>query len=141
MGAEGDGVQFETLGSRVLEFKGFDTFPKPDLVENVVLTSDEVTALCPVTGQPDWYTVEVAYQPRGLCLESKCFKLYLQSFRQKGLFCEALASDICLELAGVLNPHVIEVRIVQKPRGGVTIEPVARWWACVREDGREAAGG
>ena len=81
--------QFTTLGKKVTQWVGFETFAAPKGIKEIVCVSDEVTALCPVTAQPDWYQVSIKYAPAGLAVESKTLKLYLQSFRQQGLFCEA----------------------------------------------------
>lgn len=112
--------EFRTLGNNRAPFTGLETFKAPEGVKRVMLTTDEVTALCPVTKQPDWYTVQVEYSPAELCVESKSFKLYVQSFRNEGLFCEALASRISKDLCAVLKTPV-EVCVAQKPRGGVSI--------------------
>ena len=118
--------EFRFLGKGVTEFQGFDTFPTPNNVESVTMTSDEVTALCPITGQPDWYTVTISYVPRkaedgGLCLESKSLKLYLQSYRNEGLFCEAFAGKIADDVFAALGPVSVVVTVDQKPRGGIGI--------------------
>jgi len=112
------------LGSTVREFRGFDTFPKPDGVTDVVIASSEVTAVCPVTGQPAQYRVKIAYWPIDQCLESKSLKLYLQSFRNEGVFCEALAARIAND-TGLALSCAVEVVIEQTPRGGVGIEATA----------------
>lgn len=117
-------MTFRALGKDVRTFQGFDTFPAP-AVELVTLTSDEVTAVCPVTGQPDWYTVTIEYVPDQLCLESKSLKLYFQSFRNEGIFGEALAARICQDVYEALAPRRIRVETVQKARGGITIRAVA----------------
>jgi len=118
-------MKLKSLGKKVTTFEGFDTFPKPLSVSEVVCTSDEVTAVCPVTGQPDWYTVRIIYKPNKKCLESKSLKLYLQSFRNQGHFCEDLSHIIARDLTEALQPYTLEVRVIQKPRGGVAIESVA----------------
>jgi 7-cyano-7-deazaguanine reductase len=112
---------FKTLGRRVTKFIGFETFTAPRNIERVVAVSDEVTALCPVTGQPDWYTVAVSYVPNKLCVESKSLKLYLQSIRQRGEFCENLSSIMCDDLFCALKPAELKITITQKARGGVSI--------------------
>ena len=71
-------------------YAGLESFPNPG-VSTVELTSDELAALCPVTGQPDLYVATIEYQPDARCLESKSLKLYLNEFRDQGHFCEALA--------------------------------------------------
>lgn len=108
-------------GKEVLE-----VFTNPGL-DHVVMETDEVTALCPVTGQPDWYTVRVEYRPDKSCLESKSLKLYLWGFRKQGAFCEKLATRIADDLYNTLEPHTIEVRVTQKPRGGISIVSTASW--------------
>jgi 7-cyano-7-deazaguanine reductase len=114
------------LGKKVTTFKGFDTFPTPPSVVKVTCTSDEVTAVCPVTGQPDWYTVEIRYMPDEVCLESKSLKLYLHSFRNEGLFCEDLSRRIAEDIFKALEPQMVEVVVTQKPRGGISIVSFAR---------------
>jgi 7-cyano-7-deazaguanine reductase len=111
-----------TLGSKVTGFDGFDTFPTPKGVTKVKAISDEVTAVCPVTGQPDWYIVTIEYSPREKCVESKTLKLYLQSFRNKGLFCEAFSSKIAHDILQELNAAWVKVTVIQKARGGVSLE-------------------
>ena len=109
------------LGRKVTAFAGFDTFPKPKNIRVVKCISDEVTANCPVTNQPDWYVVTITYEPNLVCVESKTLKLYLHSYRNKGLFCEAFASKIADDIQAALKPILVHVEVVQKPRGGVSI--------------------
>ena len=116
---------FKALGTAGV-FAGLETFPAPDGALRVTLDSDEVTAVCPVTGQPDWYRVEVTYVPGEKCVESKSLKLYLQSFRDEGVFCEALAARIAQDIGQALACPV-EVTTIQKRRGGIRIHATARW--------------
>ena len=84
-------TDFVALGRPGSEaYAGLETFPNPG-VSRVEMRSDELTAVCPITGQPDMYVATIAYAPKGLCLESKSLKLYLSHFRNEGAFCEALA--------------------------------------------------
>src|SRR5579884_891334 len=103
-------------------YAGLETFPNPG-VRLVEMTSDELTAVCPITAQPDFYTATIEYRPRERCLESKSLKLYLGRFRDRGAFCEALAVEIRDEVAAVLElePSDVHVTLVQKARGGITI--------------------
>lgn len=119
--------QFHALGKTVREpSRRLETFSKPDGVQTVMMESDEVTSLCPVTGQPDWETVTIEYAPDQLCIESKSLKLYLWSFRSEGVFCEALAAQIAKDIAAACQPHWVEVVVTQKPRGGVKLVAKAR---------------
>lgn len=113
------------LGRKVTKFEHLETFPKPALCVRVTLVSDEMTAVCPVTEQPDWYTVRFEYEPRQKCVESKTFKLFVQSFRERGQFCEALASHMLTVLVESLDPLFARLTLVQKARGGVSIESVS----------------
>lgn len=116
----------KALGNKVTEFQGFETFDRPKNVNYVEMESDEVTANCPVTGQPDWYRVEIHYSPFEKCIESKTLKLYLQSFRNKGLFCEAFSSQIVDDIFEAIHPKNVAVSVTQKPRGGVAIQSYAK---------------
>lgn len=89
----------------------------------VVLTSDEVTALCPVTGQPDQYIVSIT-MTGGKSIESKSLKLYFQTFRNSGIFCENFAGKIKSDIKALVNCEV-SVTVTQKSRGGISIKAVA----------------
>lgn len=117
----------KSLGQKINVFTELETFPKPQQVTEVLCICDEVTALCPITGQPDWYKVEVAYRPNRVCVESKTIKLFLQSFRQEGHFCEAFADLIARKFHEVLQPLGIKVTVTQKSRGGVVIKSTAAY--------------
>jgi 7-cyano-7-deazaguanine reductase len=119
--------EFVALGHAGSEaYAGLETFPNPGVAE-VEMTSDELTAICPVTSQPDLYTATIEYRPRALCLESKSLKLYLARFRNEGAFCEALAVRIRDDVAAALEVDAGAVRVVlrQKARGGITITATA----------------
>jgi 7-cyano-7-deazaguanine reductase len=119
--------EFLVLGKPVRHpITELDTVPCPPTVTRVVMTSDEVTALCPITGQPDYYTVTIAFEPRGWSIESKSLKLYLWHFREEGIFCESLADKIAEDVFRTIRPAWCEVTVVQKARGGITITAVAR---------------
>jgi 7-cyano-7-deazaguanine reductase len=93
----------------------------PDREYTVTFSTQEVTSLCPVTGQPDFYRITITYSPNGHCLESKSLKLYLFSFRQSGMFAETLANRILEDLVKACQPHWMRVESVMNPRGGIEI--------------------
>lgn len=112
-------------------FAGLETFDNPG-VRTVHMETDEFTCNCPVTGQPDFYKVEIAYEDSELCIESKSLKLYLHQYRDQGHFCEALAVQIkadvkeALEAEGdMIDERDIAVTLTQVPRGGISIEATA----------------
>ena len=100
--------------------------PAPQRDYEIVHTCHEFTSLCPVTGQPDFATLVVTYVPEALCVELKSLKLYLQAFRQEGIFYEALVNRICDELEDLLAPRSLEVRGEFRVRGGISSVIVAR---------------
>jgi 7-cyano-7-deazaguanine reductase len=116
-------TDFVALGQPGSEaYAGLETFENPGVVR-VEMTSDELVAVCPITNQPDMYVATIAYEPAGLCLESKSLKLYLASFRNEGAFCEALAVRIRDDVASALElgAERVTVTLEQKARGGITI--------------------
>ena len=121
------GKEFVALGHAGSEhYAGLESFPNPG-VSQVEMVSDELTAVCPITGQPDLYVASIEYQPEGVCLESKSLKLYLARFREEGAFCEALAVRIRDDVAAALelSSDRVTVTLEQKARGGITITAVA----------------
>ena len=120
-------TEFVALGHAGSEhYAGLETFPNP-WVTHVEMTSDELSAMCPITDQPDFYVAAIEYQPDALCLESKSLKIYLSRFRNEGAFCEALAVKIRDDVAEALElaADKVTVRLTQKPRGGISIVATA----------------
>jgi len=110
------------LGNKVDGALGKDqleTFDAPKGSSAVEFTTHEFTSFCPVTHQPDLYTITITFIPNEKCVESKSLKLYLQSFRDTGIFGEAVATTICDDLYEVLQPQHIKVKAVQQIRGGL----------------------
>jgi 7-cyano-7-deazaguanine reductase len=120
---ESRSTEFVALGQPGSDtYVGLETFANPG-VSQVEMTSDELTAVCPVTGQPDLYTATIEYWPGSLCIESKSLKLYLSGYRNEGHFCEALAVKIRDDVAEALElpPEKVRVTLKQKARGGISI--------------------
>ena len=83
----------------------------------------EFTALCPITGQPDYATIYISYVPDVRMVESKSLKLYLVSFRSHGDFHEDVVNVILRDLVALMDPKYIEVWGKFLPRGGISIDP------------------
>ncbi len=90
----------------------------------VEFTTNELTATCPITGQPDFYELKLSYRPKGSLIESKALKLYLWGFREKGIFAEDLAATLLEDLAGACDPREMTVDLTQQVRGGLQIRTV-----------------
>lgn len=93
----------------------------------ITVDGAELTALCPVTDQPDTYELHIAYEPDGLALESKALKLFLHSFRNAGVFCEHLAVEILDAIVAAVSPHSAEVTLRQQVRGGLSLGATATY--------------
>lgn len=127
-----DEPHFEALGhSGSDHYVGLETFPNPGCV-SVTYRSDEVMGVCPITGQPDFYTCEIALAATDKCIESKSLKLFFQnlmvnSITKKGAFCESLAVLIRETVCEALecSEENVQVTLMQKPRGGISIRSVA----------------
>lgn len=118
---------FKTLGVSQAVFQGLEAFVLAHPLASIVYESDEVTGLCPITSQPDFYTVSIRVVPEDHGLESKSLKLYLQQFRNQGAFAETLAGQIAEDVGEALDAVTVTVTVTQKPRGGVQIVATARW--------------
>ncbi len=87
----------------------------------------EFTSLCPITGQPDFATITIAYVPDKRMVESKSLKLYLFSFRNHGDFHEDCVNIIMQDLIDLMDPYYIEVWGKFLPRGGISIDPYCNY--------------
>jgi 7-cyano-7-deazaguanine reductase len=108
-----------------------DTFPNPSPDRDYVIRHEcpEYSALCPVTGQPDYGTIVVVYTPGPLCVELKSLKLYLWSFRDEGHYFEQVTNLILDDLVRALRPRKLTVIGKFNVRGGIWSTVVARYEA------------
>jgi 7-cyano-7-deazaguanine reductase len=102
---------------RVLET--FDNkFPARDYTIEIVCP--EFTSVCPKSGQPDFGTLTITYVPEAKCVELKSLKLYLQQYRNEGVFYENVTNRIFDDLVAVLNPRRMTLSAAFTARGGIT---------------------
>ena len=99
-----------------------ETFPNrhPGRDYTIVHTCPEFTALCPKTGQPDFATMRISYVPDALCVELKSLKLYLQTYRSKGIFYEHATNVILDDLVAAVRPRSMTVEGEFAVRGGIS---------------------
>jgi len=93
-------------------------FPDRDYVIEIVCP--EFTSVCPKTGQPDFGTLTFTYTPDRKCVELKSLKMYLQSFRNAGIFYENVTNRILDDLVAVLAPRRMKLVAAFTPRGGIS---------------------
>jgi 7-cyano-7-deazaguanine reductase len=106
-----------------------ETFPNrhPGRDYLVQHTCPEFTAVCPKTGQPDFGTIRISYVPDRLCVELKSLKLYLQGFRNRGIFYEDVVNVILDDLVEAVGPRRMTVEGDFHVRGGISSVVTATW--------------
>jgi 7-cyano-7-deazaguanine reductase len=103
-------------------FDQLETFANqnPQRDYTVEIVCPEFTSLCPKTGQPDFGTITYTYVPDELCVELKSLKLYLQRFRQEGIFYETVVNRLLDDFVKACKPRRCMVVGAFTPRGGIT---------------------
>ena len=104
-----------------------ETFDNPQTDRDYTIRIDtpEFTCLCPMTGQPDFATIQLEYIADKLCLELKSLKLYFWSFRDQGAFHEAVTNQILSDLVAAISPRFMRVSADFNVRGGIYTQVIA----------------
>jgi 7-cyano-7-deazaguanine reductase len=99
-----------------------ECFPNrnPERDYEIKIVAPEFTAVCPRTGQPDFATLTLTYVPDEFCLELKSFKLYLQSYRNRGIFHEHVTNEILNDLVKSCSPRKMTLVGEFNARGGIS---------------------
>jgi 7-cyano-7-deazaguanine reductase len=113
-------------------------FPERDYLIEIVCP--EFTSVCPKTGQPDFGTLTIRYTPDRRCVELKSLKLYLQQYRNQGVFYEHLTNQILDDLVAVLAPRRLALTAAFTPRGGITTTVTVSHEASATSVGRKLPG-
>lgn len=108
-----------------------ETFPNqfPQREYEIQITCPEFTAVCPITGQPDFGTIIIDYVPAHSCIELKSLKLYLFEYRNRGIFYEHSINTILDDLVSACQPRRMRVIGQFSPRGGITSRVTAAFEA------------
>lgn len=98
-----------------------ESFPNPHPARAYVIEHHvhEFTSVCPKTGQPDFATIRLRYVAGAQCVELKSLKLYLQRFRDRGIFYEDVTNIILDDLVAACAPAWMEVESTWSVRGGI----------------------
>lgn len=115
------------MNSKNPEIFVLETFqnPEPARAYTIRMRLPEFTCLCPRTGQPDFAVLYLEYIPDKLCIELKSLKNYIWSFRDKGVFHEAVTNRILDELAAAASPRFMRLTADFNVRGGIYTSVVA----------------
>ena len=108
--------------SSMADPKILQTFPNPAPHRDFVIehTHHEFTSVCPMTGHPDFANITVRYVADKTCVELKSLKLYLQRFRDRGIFYEQVTNQLLDDFVAACKPVRCKVVSVWTPRGGIT---------------------
>jgi 7-cyano-7-deazaguanine reductase len=99
-----------------------EVFDNPNSQRNYSISIDiaEFTSVCPKTGLPDFGTIEIDYVADQTCIELKSLKYYFLSFRNRGIFYEAVVNEILDDLVAACQPRFMEVTGEFTARGGIS---------------------
>ena len=92
----------------------------PNRDYEIDIVAPEFTSVCPRTKQPDFGVLTITYTPDAKCVELKSLKLYLQSYRNDGIFYEDVTNRILNDLVSVLAPRRMKIVAKFTPRGGIS---------------------
>ena len=103
------------------KIKLLETFKNqnPERDYTVTHSAPEFTSLCPKTGQPDFAVIVIEYIPDKLCVELKSLKVYLNSYRNDGIYFESVTNKILDDLVKVCKPRYMVVTAEFNVRGGI----------------------
>ena len=91
----------------------------------ISIRQPEFTAVCPMTGLPDFGCIVIEYVPDRKIIELKSLKYYLLQYRNVGIFYEHVVNRILDDLAAVLKPQQMTVRGEFSSRGGLSASVAA----------------
>lgn len=92
----------------------------PDRDYQIEIVCPEFTSVCPKTGQPDFGKMTFRYVPDKLCIELKSLKLYLQRYRNEGIFYEHITNTILDDFVAAVSPRKFTLVAEFTPRGGIS---------------------
>ena len=108
--------------SEMSDFRGLlEVFENPSPARDYTIEHHcpEFTSVCPKTGQPDFAEFVFTYVPEQWCVELKSLKVYLQRYRNEGIFYEAVTNRIMDDFLAVVKPRRATVESRWTPRGGL----------------------
>lgn len=111
----------EPRGTREIREAQLERFPNRTKHRDytVEFTCPEFTCVCPKTGFPDFATIHIRYNPDQWCVELKSLKLYINKFRDQGIFHEDVTNGIADDLIKLLDPKEIHISADFNVRGNI----------------------
>ena len=116
------------MGENIYRTDGaIDSFenPRPDRIYEIEFIAPEFTSMCPMTGLPDFGTLNISYVPGARCIELRSFKYYLQTFRNRGIFYEDVVNVVLEDIVDAIDPREVTVTGEFNARGGISARVTA----------------
>ena len=115
--AEGKNFDFEDTSKIDPNYLEIFDFDSPN--QYIKTETNEFSAVCPFSGLPDIARVKIEYFPNGgKCIELKSLKYYFTSFRNVGIYQEAVTKRIYDDLSSILKTKKIQITTIYNIRGG-----------------------
>ncbi|HAR63375.1 MAG: NADPH-dependent 7-cyano-7-deazaguanine reductase QueF [Candidatus Margulisiibacteriota bacterium] len=114
-----EGISFDFFGVEYIKSSFLEVFPYQGEKQYITYTTKEFSAVCPFSGLPDIAQVTIEYIPDEFCLELKSLKYYFISYRNVGIYQEAVTNMLFSDIYAVLKPHYLKVTTVYNTRGGI----------------------
>lgn len=121
----GNGPKLNNLPAATMLETFENQFPSREY--EIEIVCPEFTSVCPKTGHPDFGTLTITYVPHLKCVELKSLKLYLQEFRNAGIFYEHVTNTILEALTSVVEPRWMQLKAAFTARGGITTTVTAEF--------------
>ena len=115
--AEGENFDFEDTSKIDPNYLEIFDFDSPN--QYIKTETNEFSAVCPFSGLPDIARVKIEYfSTGGKCIELKSLKYYFTSFRNVGIYQEAVTKRIYEDLSSILKTKKIQITTIYNIRGG-----------------------
>lgn len=101
--------------------------PRPERDYTITIRCPEFTSVCPKTGQPDFGEITIEYSPDKTCIELKSLKLYMQGYRNQGIYYEAVTNRILDDLVQACQPRWLRITARFTPRGGISTDVMVEY--------------
>lgn len=117
--AEAFGKEFDFKDPEFIKTNYLEVFPYEGEKQYIKYVTEEFSAVCPFSGLPDIAEVIIEYIPDQLCLELKSLKYYYVSYRDVGIYQEAVTNRIFKDIYNVLKPQYLKITTIYNTRGGI----------------------
>ena len=114
-----EGLKIEYGSEELINPEYLETFLFDSPNQYIITETDEFSAVCPFSGLPDYSYLKIEYFPEGgKCVELKSLKYYIISFRNVGIYQEAVTTRIYDDLKKLLDTNKIQITTIYNTRGG-----------------------